>query len=221
MGSTVEGAAGPAFPRTRMRRNRTAPWQRALVRENVLTVDDLIWPVFILEGTDRVEAIDAMPGISRYSIDRLVEQVANAADLGIPAIALFPVTPPELRSEDGREAYNPRSLACRAASEIKRQVPEIGVICDVALDPFTTHGHDGVMDEQARILNDETVEILCKQALVQAAAGVDVIAPSDMMDGRVAAIRDALDAGGYADVRIMSYAAKYASCFYGPFRAAL
>ncbi len=211
----------PSFPRTRMRRNRYDGWQRDMVAENLVTPKDMIWPVFILEGENRVEPIDAMPGINRYSIDRLVEAVAEARDLGIPAVALFPVTPPELRSEDGREAYNPDSLACQAARAIKEQVPGIGVICDVALDPFTTHGHDGVLDEDARIMNDETVGILCKQALVQAHAGVDVIAPSDMMDGRIGAIRDALDADGLTHVRIMSYAAKYASCFYGPFRAAL
>ena len=217
----VASLSGPRFPRTRMRRNRYDAWQRDMVAEHRVTPKDLIWPVFILDGENRVEPIDAMPGINRYSIDRLVEAVTEARDLGIPAVALFPVTPPELRSEDGREAYNPDSLACRAARAIKQQVPGIGVICDVALDPFTTHGHDGVLDDDARIMNDETVGILCKQALVQAHAGVDVIAPSDMMDGRIGAIRDALDADGLTHVRIMSYAAKYASCFYGPFRAAL
>ena len=209
------------YPRTRMRRNRHDAWQRAMVAENRLTTDDLIWPVFILDGDDREEAIDAMPGINRYSIDRLVDQVGAAGELGIPAVALFPVTPPDLRSADGRESYNPDSIACRATRELKRQVPDVGVICDVALDPFTTHGHDGILDENARILNDETIDILCKQALAQAHAGVDVIAPSDMMDGRIGAIRDALDNDGLEHVRIMSYSAKYASCFYGPFRAAL
>ncbi|MEO0391927.1 MAG: porphobilinogen synthase [Pseudomonadota bacterium] len=214
-------AQGPAYPRTRLRRNRYDAWQRDMVAEHQLTVSDMIWPVFILDGENQVEAIDAMPGINRYSVDRLVDAVAEARDLGIPAVALFPVTPPDLRSEDGREAYNPDSLACRATRALKEQLPDIGVICDVALDPFTTHGHDGVMDENARILNDETIEILCKQAVAQAQAGVDIIAPSDMMDGRIGAIRDALDAAALSHVRIMSYAAKYASCFYGPFRAAL
>jgi porphobilinogen synthase len=223
------GSAGPlgnrngmtGYPRTRLRRNRTDAWQRALVAENRLTTDDLVWPVFSLDGENRREAIAAMPGVERLSIDLLVEEVAKAGELGVRAVALFPVVPPELRSADGREAYNPESLACRTARELKRQLPDIGVICDVALDPFTSHGHDGILDADGRIMNDETVEILCRQALVQAEAGVDVIAPSDMMDGRVGAIRDTLDAANLQDVRIMSYAAKYASCFYGPFREAL
>lgn len=204
----------------RLRRARKAEWARKLMRENRLTVEDLIWPVFITEGTGVTEAITTMPGVYRYSVDQAVEQAREAASLGIPALALFPNTPSHLRDETGSEALNPDNLICRAIRAIKAAVPEIGIITDVALDPYTSHGHDGLVAE-GRILNDETVAMLVRQALIQADAGADVIAPSDMMDGRVAAIREALDAAGFADVSIMAYAAKYASAFYGPFRDAV
>jgi porphobilinogen synthase len=204
----------------RLRRARKAEWARKLMRENRLTVEDLIWPVFITEGTGVTEAIATMPGVNRYSVDKAVEQAREAASLGIPALALFPNTPSHLRDETGSEALNPDNLICRAIRAIKAAVPEIGIITDVALDPYTSHGHDGLVAE-GRILNDETVAVLVRQALIQADAGADVIAPSDMMDGRVAAIREALDAAGFADVSIMAYAAKYASAFYGPFRDAV
>ncbi|MCA3650081.1 MAG: porphobilinogen synthase [Methylobacterium sp.] len=204
----------------RLRRARKAEWARKLMRENRLTVEDLIWPVFITEGTSVTEAIATMPGVNRYSVDQAVEQAREAASLGIPALALFPNTPSHLRDETGSEALNPDNLICRAIRAIKAAVPEIGIITDVALDPYTSHGHDGLVAE-GRILNDETVAMLVRQALIQADAGADVIAPSDMMDGRVAAIREALDAAGFADVSIMAYAAKYASAFYGPFRDAV
>ncbi|MCE2933928.1 MAG: porphobilinogen synthase [Hyphomicrobiales bacterium] len=204
----------------RLRRARKAEWARKLMRENRLTVEDLIWPVFITEGTGVTEAIATMPGVNRYSVDQAVEQAREAASLGIPALALFPNTPSHLRDETGSEALNPDNLICRAIRAIKAAVPEIGIITDVALDPYTSHGHDGLVAE-GRILNDETVAVLVRQALIQADAGADVIAPSDMMDGRVAAIREALDAAGFADVSIMAYAAKYASAFYGPFRDAV
>ena len=204
----------------RLRRARKAEWARKLMRENRLTVEDLIWPVFITEGTGVTEAIATMPGVNRYSVDQAVEQAREAASLGIPALALFPNTPSHLRDETGSEALNPDNLICRAIRAIKAAVPEIGIITDVALDPYTSHGHDGLVAE-GRILNDETVAMLVRQALIQADVGADVIAPSDMMDGRVAAIREALDAAGFADVSIMAYAAKYASAFYGPFRDAV
>lgn len=204
----------------RLRRARKAEWARKLMRENRLTVEDLIWPVFITEGAGVTEAIATMPGVNRYSVDQAVEQAREAASLGIPALALFPNTPSHLRDETGSEALNPENLICRAIRAIKSAVPEIGIITDVALDPYTSHGHDGLLAE-GRILNDETVAMLVRQALIQADAGADVIAPSDMMDGRVAAIREALDAAGFADVSIMAYAAKYASAFYGPFRDAV
>lgn len=204
----------------RLRRARKAEWARKLMRENRLTVEDLIWPVFITEGAGVTEAIATMPGVNRYSVDQAVEQAREAASLGIPALALFPNTPSHLRDETGSEALNPDNLICRAIRAIKAAVPEIGIITDVALDPYTSHGHDGLVAE-GRILNDETVAMLVRQALIQADAGADVIAPSDMMDGRVAAIREALDAAGFADVSIMAYAAKYASAFYGPFRNAV
>ncbi|MFM8748827.1 porphobilinogen synthase [Rhabdaerophilum sp.] len=204
----------------RLRRARKAEWARKLMRENRLTVEDLIWPVFITEGTGVTDAIATMPGVNRYSVDQAVEQAREAASLGIPALALFPNTPSHLRDETGSEALNPDNLICRAIRAIKAAVPEIGIITDVALDPYTSHGHDGLVAE-GRILNDETVAMLVRQALIQADAGADVIAPSDMMDGRVAAIREALDAAGFADVSIMAYAAKYASAFYGPFRDAV
>jgi porphobilinogen synthase len=204
----------------RPRRNRKADWSRRLVRENALTTDDLIWPLFLIEGAEGRQAIASMPGVERLTIGEAVREAERAASLRIPAIALFPNTDPSLRDETGSEALNSRNLVCRAVREIKRAVPEIGIITDVALDPYTSHGHDGVMQGD-RILNDESVDILVRQALIQAEAGADVIAPSDMMDGRVGAIRTALDEAGFQDVQIMAYAAKYASAFYGPFRDAI
>ncbi len=210
----------PRYPRTRMRRNRKADWSRRLVAENALSVDDLIWPVFVIEGQNQSDPVVSMPGVDRLTIDRLTEAAMRARDLGIPAIAVFPVINPNQRRDDGAEATNADNLVCRAVRAVKDACPDIGVMCDVALDPFTSHGHDGLVRGDV-ILNDETIAVLCEQALVQAAAGCDVIAPSDMMDGRVGAIRDALDGAGYQDVSIMAYAAKYASGFYGPFRDAL
>jgi porphobilinogen synthase len=203
-----------------MRRNRKADWSRRLVAENALSVDDLIWPVFVIEGQNQSDPVVSMPGVDRLTIDRLTEAAMRARDLGIPAIAVFPVINPNQRRDDGAEATNADNLVCRAVRAVKDACPDIGVMCDVALDPFTSHGHDGLVRGDV-ILNDETIAVLCEQALVQAAAGCDVIAPSDMMDGRVGAIRDALDGAGYQDVSIMAYAAKYASGFYGPFRDAL
>ncbi|HZT19320.1 MAG TPA: porphobilinogen synthase [Dongiaceae bacterium] len=208
------------YPRLRLRRNRTDDWIRRLVAESRLDVADLIWPVFVHGGAAAREPISAMPGVDRLSIDALVDAAGEAARLGVPAIALFPFVPPEQKSEDGAEACRADNLCNRAIGAVKRAVPGIGVICDVALDPYTTHGHDGLLVD-GRILNDETVEVLCRQALAEAEAGVDVVAPSDMMDGRVGRLRDALDAAGFIDVKILSYAAKYASAFYGPFREAI
>jgi len=204
----------------RMRRNRRSEWARRMVRENVLTTDDLIWPLFVMDGTNARTPVPSMPGVERLSVDEIAREAARAAKLSIPCIALFPYTDPKLRDELGSEALNPDNLVCRAIRAIKKEVPEIGILCDVALDPFTSHGHDGLLHNGV-ILNDETVAVLVKQALVQAEAGCDIIAPSDMMDGRVAAIRKALDAAKFTDVSIMSYAAKYASAFYGPFRDAV
>ena len=209
-----------AFPRVRMRRNRRDDWSRRLMAEHVLTASDLIWPVFVHEAAEARAPIASMPGVNRLSIDALVDAAGEAKSLGIPLVALFPATPAERKSEDGDEAVNPENLVCRAVRAVKQAHPELGIMCDVALDPFTTHGHDGVLRD-GQVANDETVAILCRQALVQAEAGADVIAPSDMMDGRVGAIRDALDGNGFERVRIMSYAAKYASGFYGPFRDAV
>jgi porphobilinogen synthase len=208
------------FPQLRMRRNRKSPWARALVRQHNLTVEDLIWPLFVIEGQNRSEAVATMPGVSRWTIDLLVKQVEAAAKLGIPAIALFPNTDNALRSDDAREAFNPDNLVCRAVRAIKKAVPEIGIMCDVALDPYTSHGHDGLLVDGI-IVNDETVAALVKQSLVQVEAGCDIIAPSDMMDGRIGAIRQALETAGHIDVQIMAYSAKYASGFYGPFRDAV
>ncbi|MEQ9812565.1 MAG: porphobilinogen synthase [Azospirillaceae bacterium] len=208
------------FPTTRPRRNRADDWTRRLVRETTLTVDDLIWPVFVTEGRQHEEPVPSMPGVVRYTLDRMVAAVAHARDLGIPAVALFPHVDPGAKTEDGREATNPDNLMCRAIRAIKAEVPGIGVVTDIALDPYTTHGHDGLLDGET-ILNEETVLVLVKQALVQAEAGADIIAPSDMMDGRVGALRAALDKDGFTWTRIMSYAAKYASAFYGPFRDAI
>jgi porphobilinogen synthase len=204
----------------RPRRNRKADWSRRLVAEHVLTVDDLIWPLFLCEGEKTREPVAAMPGVERHSIDEAVRAAERAMKLRIPALALFPYTDPKLRTDDGREALNPDNLVCRALAAIKREFPDIGLVADVALDPYTSHGHDGLLVD-GKILNDETVAVLAGQARVLAAAGADVVAPSDMMDGRVGAIRKALDAAGFVDTQILSYAAKYASCFYGPFRDAV
>ncbi|MBN8956833.1 MAG: porphobilinogen synthase [Rhizobiales bacterium] len=204
----------------RMRRNRRADWARRLVRENVLTTDDLIWPLFVAEGENTRAPVPSMPGVERLSVDLIAREAERAAALAIPCIALFPYTDPSLRDADGAEALNPDNLVCRAVRAVKAAAPEIGVLCDVALDPYTSHGHDGLLRGET-ILNDETVAVLVKQALVQADAGCDIIAPSDMMDGRVGAIREALDAAGHGNVQIMAYAAKYASAFYGPFRDAV
>jgi porphobilinogen synthase len=209
------------FPRTRLRRNRRDAWSRRLVAEARLEAADLIWPVFVLDGRNRREPVASMPGVERLSVDRLLPLLDEATSLGIPAIALFPITPPELKSPDGSEALDPDNLMCRAVRAIKAAVPNLGVICDVALDPYTTHGQDGLVDDEGYVLNDETLAVLAQQALVQAEAGCDVIAPSDMMDGRVGVIRKTLDEAGFHDTRIMSYAAKYASAFYGPFRDAV
>jgi porphobilinogen synthase len=215
----AKAAATPSLDLTvRPRRNRRADWTRRMVRENVLTTNDLIWPMFVAEGS-RVP-VPSMPGVERMPIDDIVRAAERAAKLTIPCIALFPYTDPHLRDENGTEALNPNNLVCRALHAIKKEVPDIGVLCDVALDPYTSHGHDGLLRDGV-ILNDETVAVLVKQALVQAEAGCDVIAPSDMMDGRVGAIRAGLDEAGFADVQIMSYTAKYASAFYGPFRDAV
>jgi len=204
----------------RPRRNRRAEWARRLVRETVLTVDDLIWPLFLIDGERTRTPVASMPGIERLSIDEAVRAAQRAAALRIPCLALFPYTDPAKRDADGTEALNPENLVCRAVRAIKREVPELGVMCDVALDPYTSHGHDGLL-RKGVIVNDETVAVLVKQALVQAEAGCDIVAPSDMMDGRVGAIRRGLDQSGRSDVQIMAYAAKYASAFYGPFRDAV
>ncbi len=204
----------------RPRRNRRAEWTRRMVREHVLTTDDLIWPLFLTEGSNRRTPVPSMPGVERLSVDQAVRAAEQAAKLTIPCIALFPYTDPGLRDEIGSEALNPDNLVCRAIRAIKKEVPEVGVLCDVALDPYTSHGHDGLLRDGV-ILNDETVAVLVKQALIQAEAGCDIIAPSDMMDGRVGAIRSALDAAGFVGTQIMAYTAKYASSFYGPFRDAV
>jgi len=204
----------------RPRRNRKAEWARRLVRENVLTTDDLIWPLFVIDGDNKRVNIASMPGVERISVDQAVRDAERAVKLDLPCIALFPYTEPSLRDEQGSEAINGNNLVCQSVRAIKKRFPDLGVLCDVALDPFTSHGHDGLVRD-GKILNDETVAVLVQQALVQAEAGCDVIAPSDMMDGRVGAIREALDHAGFLDVQIMAYAAKYASAFYGPFRDAI
>jgi porphobilinogen synthase len=204
----------------RPRRLRRSEWSRRLVRENALTADDLIWPLFIADGERKRVPVAAMPGVNRLSVDEALREAARAAKLSIPVIALFPYTDPQLRDAEGREALNPDNLVCRAIRAIKKEVPEIGILCDVALDPYTSHGHDGLLRD-GEIVNDETVAVLVRQALVEAEAGCDIIAPSDMMDGRVGAIRAGLDKAGYTQVAIMAYAAKYASAFYGPFRDAV
>jgi porphobilinogen synthase len=208
------------FPQTRLRRLRRDGWTRRLVSENHLSVDDLIWPIFVRAGHGEVTDVATMPGVQRVTLDRLAAHVEGAVRLGIPAIAIFPVTPGELKDPEGTEATHPGNLICSAARLLKKEFPEVGLVGDVALDPYTDHGHDGVIRE-GYVANDESVAILARQALVQAEAGIDVIAPSDMMDGRIGAIRAALDAEGHIDTRIMSYAAKYASAFYGPFRDAV
>ena len=220
--SRQQARSGPAALElsVRPRRNRKAEWTRRLVRENVLTTDDLIWPLFVIDGHNARASVTSMPGVERLSVDQALRDAERAMKLNIPCIALFPYTEPSLRDAQGSEAVNPDNLVCKTVRAIKREFPDLGVLCDVALDPFTSHGHDGLI-ENDKILNDETVAVLVRQALVQAEAGCDIIAPSDMMDGRVGAIRQALDAGGFLDVQIMAYAAKYASAFYGPFRDAI
>ncbi len=210
-----------SFPSTRMRRMRADDFSRRLMRETVLTVDDFIWPVFVIEGNDHVEAVDSMPGVERMTIDRLLRQAAECVRLGVPAIAIFPVTAPEAKTEHAAEAWNPEGLAQRTVRALKQAFPELGVMTDVALDPFTVHGQDGLMDERGYIVNDETVEALVKQAVSHAQAGADIVAPSDMMDGRIGAIREALENAGHVNTRIMAYSAKYASSFYGPFKDAV
>lgn len=208
------------FPQTRLRRNRHDAWTRRLVAEHRLSVDDLIWPVFLREGSGEASPVASMPGVSRATLDGLARHVEPAVKLGIPAIAFFPATDPAKKDAEGTEATNPGNLVCSAARLLKREFPDLGLIGDVALDPYTSHGHDGVLRD-GYVANDESLAILARQAVVQAEAGIDIIAPSDMMDGRVAAIRAALDEAGLIHTRIMSYAAKYASAFYGPFRDAL
>jgi len=208
------------FPALRMRRLRRHEWTRRLVAETSLSSADFIWPLFLIDGENRREAVESMPGVERLTIDQAVGAAEEAVRLGIPAIALFPCTDQRLKTEEGREALNPSNLVCNAVRAIKRALPEIGVLCDVALDPYTTHGHDGVLHDGV-VANDETVDILVQQAILQAQAGCDIIAPSDMMDGRIAAIRNALEREGHKDTLIMAYAAKYASAFYGPFRDAV
>ncbi|MBP0463161.1 porphobilinogen synthase [Roseomonas sp. PWR1] len=213
-----------AYPTVRPRRNRRDAWTRRLVAENSLSTDDLIWPIFVIEGTKEERPVASMPGQVRVTVDLVAKHVEKAARLGVPAIAIFPATPPEAKDAEGTEALNPNNLICRAARELKKHFPELGLVGDVALDPYTDHGHDGVIRETRTgdyVHNDDSVAILVRQAVNQAEAGIDVIAPSDMMDGRIGAIRAALDAQGFIDTRIMSYAAKYASAFYGPFRDAL
>jgi porphobilinogen synthase len=209
------------YPTTRLRRLRRHAYSRRLVRESRLSVDDLIYPVFVLEGASRREPVASMPGVERLSVDLLVEEAETWQELGIPALALFPVTDPQAKSLDGREAWNPDGLAQRAVRTLKAELPELGVITDVALDPFTTHGQDGIIDDSGYVLNDVTVEALVRQALSHAEAGADMVAPSDMMDGRVGRIRAALEDGGHVNTAILAYSAKYASSFYGPFRDAV
>ncbi|QDU04762.1 Delta-aminolevulinic acid dehydratase [Gimesia chilikensis] len=208
------------YPQVRMRRNRRTDWSRRLVSENQLSVNDLIWPVFIQDGENQKTEIPSMPGVHRLTIDHLVEQAAAAAELQIPALALFPATDPSKKTEGGEEAFNPENLVCRAVRALKEQNLNLGILCDVALDPYTSHGQDGLVKD-GYVVNDETIDVLCQQAVVQAEAGCDIIAPSDMMDGRIGAIREALDEAGFQHVQIMAYAAKYASAFYGPFRDAV
>jgi len=219
-GVKAQGPTASGFPATRMRRNRRSSWSRRLVRETSLTTDDLIWPIFLIEGTRARTPVEPMPGVERLSVDLAVKAAEEAAALGLPAIALFPNTDPTLRDEAASEALNPGNLVCRAVRAIKQAVPDIGIICDVALDPYTSHGHDGLLLD-GEIDNDRTLEVLVEQALVQAEAGCDILAPSDMMDGRIGAIRTALELNGFANTQLLAYAAKYASAFYGPFRDAV
>ncbi len=215
--SSVQGQ----YPRMRPRRMRKDPFSRRLMRENMLTPDDLIQPFFVIEGEGRTETIPSMPGIKRLSIDQLITKATDCSKLGIPAVALFPVTSPTTKSDGAEEAYNPQGLAQRAVRALKSEIPQMGVITDVALDPFTSHGQDGLIDDSGYVLNDETIEVLVKQALSHARAGADIIAPSDMMDGRIGAIRAALEDTRHTNTRILAYSAKYASSFYGPFRDAV
>lgn len=210
-----------SFPAIRMRRGRTSPWMRDMLAEHRLHPSDLILPLFICAGRGCEEPIPALPGVSRWTVDRIGEQAKQAAALGIPCVALFPNTPADLRTDDAREAFNRNNLICQAVKAMKDACPEIGVLTDVALDPYTSHGHDGLVDDRGCVLNDETTSVLVQQALIQAEAGADIVAPSDMMDGRVGAIRQALEQAGKCDTAIMAYAAKYASAFYGPFRDAV
>jgi porphobilinogen synthase len=210
-----------SYPQRRMRRNRRDDFSRRLTRENRLSTDDLILPVFVMDGKGRTETIDSLPGVSRYTVDKLLPVAERCLALGIPALAIFPAIERKLKTADGREALNPKGLVPRTVVALKKRFPELGIITDVALDPYTTHGHDGVIDKSGYVMNDETIAILRRQAVVNAAAGVDIVAPSDMMDGRVAGIRAALDEKGFVHTRILAYAAKYASCFYGPFRDAV
>jgi porphobilinogen synthase len=210
-----------SYPALRMRRTRATAWSRALFAEHRLHPSDLIWPLFVTEGSGVEDPIASLPGVSRWSVDLMVELARQARDAGIPCLALFPNTQRERRSDDGKEALNPDNLMCRAIRAIKDKMPEIGILTDVALDPYTSHGQDGLVDDRGRILNDETIEVLVGQSLNQAAAGADIIAPSDMMDGRVGVIRAALEDAGHQDIQIMAYSAKYASAFYGPFRDAV
>ncbi len=211
----------PSFPTVRMRRGRTTSWMRDLLTEHRLHPSDLVWPLFVCEGQGCEEPVGSLPGVARWSVDKLAGRARLAADAGIPCVALFPNTPANLRNEQANEALNPDNLICRAIKAIKDAVPEIGVLTDVALDPYTSHGHDGLVDARGCIVNDDTVKLLVEQALVQCGAGADIVAPSDMMDGRVGAIRSALEDAGHCDTAIMAYAAKYASAFYGPFRDAV
>jgi porphobilinogen synthase len=219
-GAAAETSKGSGFPATRMRRNRRTDWSRRLVRQTSLSTDDLIWPIFLIEGARARAPVAAMPGVEQLSVDLAVKAAEEAAALGIPAIALFPHIDPSLRDEAASEAVNPGNLVCRAVRAIKAAVPEIGIVCDVALDPYTTHAHDGLLIGGG-IDNDRTVEILIQQALIQAEAGCDILAPSDMMDGRIGAIRAALESNGFVNTQLLAYAAKYASAFYGPFRDAV
>ena len=216
----LKGYINRTFPKVRMRRNRKSNWSRRLVAENHLKISDLILPVFVIDGVNKVQPVVSMPGVNRLSIDNLLDTIKNAADYSIPTIAIFPVIEPSLKSDDGSEAIRANNLVCRAINSIKKSIPNIGIMCDVALDPYTTHGHDGILKD-GEILNDKTIDILCRQAVLQAEAGCDIIAPSDMMDGRIGSIRSALDSEGFYNTQIMSYAAKYSSSFYGPFRDAV
>ena len=218
---TIDLSALSAYPNNRPRRLRRDDFTRRLVRENHLRVDDLIYPVFVLDGDDRRETVTSMPGVERLSLDNLMPVAQECVDLGIPVLALFPVIDGSLKTPDGREAFNPDGLVPRVVRALKDRFPDLGIMTDVALDPYTSHGQDGLLDDHNYIINDATVEVLVKQALAQAAAGVDIVAPSDMMDGRIAAIRTALEAAGHIHTRIMAYSAKYASAFYGPFRDAV